>query len=95
MAADTIIRLRNQEVSAQNSRLTAKDETIAELGEQIDKLESELAAELSDLKQKSTAAGKDLPDAADILKNLRKALGKKSTASLADVEKILEILEEG
>ncbi|MEG4281022.1 hypothetical protein QUA62_26705 [Microcoleus sp. MON1_C1] len=35
----------------------------------------------------------ELPDAADTLKKIRKALGKKSTASLADVEKILEIIE--
>lgn len=54
----------------------------------------ELRSELSDLKQKSATASKDLPEAADILKDLRKALGKKSTASLADVEKILEIIEE-
>ena len=52
----------------------------------------ELQAELSELKQKSAAASKDLPEAADLLNQL-KARRKKSTASLADVEKILEIIE--
>jgi chromosome segregation ATPase len=52
----------------------------------------ELQAELSDLKQKILTAS-ELPEAADILNQL-KAHRKKSSATLADVEKILEILEE-
>jgi len=52
----------------------------------------ELQAELSDLKQKIVTAS-ELPEAADLLNQL-KARRKKSTATLADVEKILEILEE-
>jgi archaellum component FlaC len=52
----------------------------------------EIEAELSDLKQKSAAAGKNLPEAAEILNQL-KTKRKKSTTTLADVEKILEILE--
>jgi DNA repair exonuclease SbcCD ATPase subunit len=52
----------------------------------------ELQAELSDLKQKIVTAS-ELPEAADLLNQL-KSKRKKSTASLADVEKILEILEE-
>ena len=51
----------------------------------------ELQTELSDLKQKSATA-RELPDAADLLNQL-KAKRKKSSATLADVEKILEILE--
>jgi chromosome segregation ATPase len=51
----------------------------------------ELHEQLSDLKQKSASAG-DLPEAADLLNQL-KAKRKKSTATLGDVEKILEILE--
>jgi chromosome segregation ATPase len=51
-----------------------------------------LEAQLAELEQNPTTASKDLPEAADLLKNLRKSNGKKSTASLADVEKILEIL---
>ena len=101
--SDTLINLRNQEIAALNSRLAAKDETIAELGEQIDRLESELEteradrekfeAELADLKQKSAAAGKDLPDAADLYNRL-KAKRKKSNVTLADVRLILEMMEE-
>ena len=51
----------------------------------------ELQAELSNLKQKILTAS-ELPEAADILNQL-KAHRKKSSATLADVEKILEILE--
>jgi chromosome segregation ATPase len=50
----------------------------------------ELQAQLSDLKQKSVAA-RELPETAEILNQL-KAHRKKSSATLADVEKILEIL---
>lgn len=53
----------------------------------------EIEGELSDLKQKSATAGKDLPEAADLLNQLKKAKGKKSSASLADVEAILEMIE--
>jgi hypothetical protein len=48
--------------------------------------------ELSELKQKSAAAGKDLPEAADLLNQL-KTKRKKSKADLTDLETILEILE--
>jgi hypothetical protein len=49
-----------------------------------------LRSELADLKQKSAAA-RELPEVAEILNQL-KAKRKKSSATLADVEKILEIL---
>lgn len=52
----------------------------------------DLKAELADLKQKSATASKDLPEAADILNQL-KAKRKKSKTDLADLEAILEILE--
>jgi chromosome segregation ATPase len=61
---------------------------IAELKREIGELQSELA----DLKQKSAAASKDLPEAADVLNQL-KTRRKKSKADLADLEIILEILE--
>ena len=64
----------------------------AQLSGREEKL-AELRSELSNLKQKSATAEKDLPEAADILDQLRKAKGKKFTASLADVESILGILE--
>jgi chromosome segregation ATPase len=52
-----------------------------------------LQSELADLKQKSVAASKDLPEVADLLNQL-KARRKKSRAELADVELILEMIEE-
>jgi chromosome segregation ATPase len=57
----------------------------------------EIEAELSELKQNSASAatlsGKLIPDAATILSKLR-AKRKKSPVSLADIEAILEIMEE-
>lgn len=53
----------------------------------------ELRSQLADLEQNPATASQDLPEAADLLNRL-KAQRKKSTATLADVEKILEILEE-
>jgi len=41
--SDRLVVRKNLEISELNSRLARKDETIAELGEQIDRLESELA----------------------------------------------------
>ncbi|MEG4283538.1 hypothetical protein QUB68_10460 [Microcoleus sp. A006_D1] len=43
-ASDAIIRSRNQEIAALNSRLAGKDEIIAEAAEQIERLEFELAS---------------------------------------------------
>ena len=59
-------------------------------------LKQKLAAALTE-NEKLVAASRDLPEAADLLNQLKakmKAERKKSTASLADVESILEILEE-
>jgi chromosome segregation ATPase len=53
----------------------------------------ELQAELAELKQKAAAANQDLPEAADLYNQL-KTRRKKSSASLADVELILEMIEE-
>jgi NTP pyrophosphatase (non-canonical NTP hydrolase) len=64
-----------------------RDETIAE----GDEISTKLAAALAGNK-KSAPVEKDLPEAADLLNKL-KAKRKKATASLADVETILEILE--
>jgi beta-phosphoglucomutase-like phosphatase (HAD superfamily) len=52
----------------------------------------EVEAQLAELKQKSATASKDLPEAAEVYNQL-KSKRKRSTASLADVEKILEIIE--
>lgn len=71
------------------------------LREEVAKLRSQLAteradreeieAELADLKQNS-APPSELPEAADLLNRL-KAKRKKSAASLADIEAILEMIE--
>jgi chromosome segregation ATPase len=53
----------------------------------------ELQTQLSDLKQKSATASKDLPEAADLYNQL-KTRRKKSNASLVDVELILDMIEE-
>ena len=80
------------EVRSENSELK---KTCAELRSQLEQERAdreEIEAELADLKQKSAPA-RELPEAAKILNQL-KSKRKKSTATLADVEKILEILEE-
>jgi chromosome segregation ATPase len=80
------------EVRSENSELK---KTCAELRSQLEAERAdreEVEAELAELKQKSTVASK-LPEAAEILNQL-KSKRKKSSATLADVEKILEILEE-
>ncbi|MEG4302581.1 hypothetical protein [Microcoleus sp. D3_18a_C4] len=89
------------EASEQSDRLER------ELAEVRSQLEAERAdregieTELSDLRQKSVTASKDLPDAGDLLNQLmakyekKKVEGmkpKKPTASLADIEGILELL---
>ena len=91
--SDTLIKSRNQEISELNSRLAAKDEIIAEAGEQIDKLESELADREPTYLEPLVPVGTDLSkvEAADLLNQL-KARRKKSRAELADMETILGML---
>jgi chromosome segregation ATPase len=89
-----VIELRSQ-LEAEKKTGEEREEEFWGLHEQWDSSKKEiqqLEAELADLKQKSAAASKDLPEAADLLNQL-KAHRKKSSATLADVEKILEILE--
>src|SRR4028118_660841 len=85
-----------KEISELRSQLeqerASREEVQAQLTDREKQIE-ELRSEVSDLKQKSAAAGKDLPEAADLLNQL-KSKRKKSTTTLADIEKILEILEE-
>ena len=79
-----------EKISALEYRDELQSRRLAEKQNRLDELES--AIELSDLKQKSAAAAKDLPEAADILNQL-KAKRKKSKTDLTDLEAILEILE--
>ena len=53
----------------------------------------EIETELSDLKQNSATASEDLPDAYDLLNQLKAKLPK-SKVTPGDIQKILEILEE-
>jgi len=85
----------DQEVQKLRSQIETDKIRWDELREELDDREetcAELRSELSKLKQKSVAASKDLPEAADLLNQL-KAKRKKSKADLTDLETILEILE--
>lgn len=90
--SDSLVNLRNQEIATLNSRLAGKDEIIAELGEQLDKLESELEGRSVASSQNPTPKN-PIPEAADLLNQL-KARRKKSNVTLADIEVILEMMEE-
>ena len=81
-----------ENLQSENSELK---KTCGELRSELVDREKELAvalAEVLELKQKSAVASKDLPEAAELLNQL-KAKRKKSKADLADLETILEILE--
>jgi len=101
-SSTVVTKKLNQEVQQLRSQLKAEQTRYEELDEEFRELDDQwsdckkevrqLEAELADLKQKSAAASKDLPEAADLLNQL-KAKRKKSTTTLADLETILEILE--
>jgi chromosome segregation ATPase len=97
------LKTENEKLKADYDALLESSTVVTKkLDQEVQKLRSqleqeradreEIEAELSSLKQKSTAAGKDLPEAADLLNQL-KANRKKSKSDLADMEVILEILE--
>jgi chromosome segregation ATPase len=76
-------------------RYEATRREIAELRSQLETERAdreEIESKLSDLKQKSATADKNLPEAANLLNQL-KAKRKKSKADLTDLEVILDILE--
>jgi chromosome segregation ATPase len=92
-----VAQAKNQRLHNDLNSLQAQ---VAELRSQLETeraSRSELEAELSELKQNSayaaTLSEKLAPDAATILSQLR-AKRKKSPVSLADIEAILEIIEE-
>ena len=81
------------EVRSENSELK---KTCGELRSEVSDLKKQLAAaatENSEPEQKSVAASKDLPEAADLLNRL-KGRRKKSRADLADIEVILKLLNQ-
>ncbi|MEG4397233.1 flagellar alpha dynein [Microcoleus sp. BROC3] len=74
--------------------MTQLHERNGDLGLEVQDLQEELRKERADREadKKSAPAGKDFPDVADLLNQL-KAKRKKSKTDLADLEAILEILE--
>ena len=94
-----IVDQQLEEVTRDRDELKQQVETLSADRQQ---LQTELAStreELAKLKEnpppataQNPAAEVKLPDAADLLNQLKKANGKKFTASLTDVEKILESL---
>ena len=78
-----------EEIKTLRYRDESQSRRLAEKQTRLDELEA--AIELSDLKQKSATA-RELPEAADLLNQL-KSKRKKSKTDLADLEVILEILE--
>ena len=76
--------------------LSDTEQALAEVRSENSELKktcAELRSELSELKQKSATTASELPEAADLLNQL-KTRRKKSTATLADIEAILEMIEE-
>lgn len=78
-----------EKISALEYRDESQSRRLAEKQNRLDELEA--ATEFSDLKQKSAAAS-ELPEAAELLNQL-KSKRKKSKTDLSDLEVILEILE--
>ncbi len=74
----------------------SREKEIAELRAQLEQERAdreEVESELADLKQNFAPASKHLPEAADLLNQL-KAKRKKSTVSLADVQLMLDLIDE-
>ena len=85
------VRAENQLLQLGNSRVEVEtlNQELASVREQLETVR----AENEKLKASQPAAQFELPEAADLYNQL-KAKRKKATASLADIEAILEILEE-
>jgi predicted nucleic acid-binding Zn-ribbon protein len=82
----------DEELSERFNELKRQDTEIENLKSETERLESELARRSGENSEKSATAS-DLPEAADLLNQL-KTRRKKSTATLADIEAILEMIEE-
>jgi len=90
--SDLLVRRKNQELQTMGGILAAANQKISDRDAEIERLESELARR-SEAKSENPTPEKSKIEAADLLNQL-KARRKKSGASLADVELILEIIEE-
>lgn len=93
-AADRLLAKKNQEIAELNARLAATSQKISEREDEIERLESELASRSEEISSRSEpiAIGVELPEAADLLNQL-KGKRKKSKVELADVATLLEILQ--
>ena len=100
-ATDRLLTAKNAAIDRLESELASARKEKFEAGLEIDRLDSDLLdsdlaahrSQLSDLKQNSAPIAIELPEPADLLNKL-KGKRKKSKADLADIETILEILEE-
>ena len=98
------LKVENEKLRADYAALLESSTAVTnKLREEVREVRSQLATEradreeietqLADLKQNSAPASVDLPEAADLLNRL-KAKRKKSPVTLADIEAILEMIEE-
>ena len=87
------MKAANQQLAEWDVELNQLHERNGDLGLEVQNLKEELVKERADREKdkKSAPTSKDLPEAAEILNQL-KWKRKKSTTTLADIEKILEII---
>jgi regulator of replication initiation timing len=88
------LKAANQQLAEWDVELNQIHERNGDLGLEVQNLKEELAKERADREEnkKAAPARKDFPDAADLLNQL-KTRRRKSGATLADVETLLELLE--
>ncbi len=91
-AANQKIADLDEELSERFDELKRQDAEIENLKTETERLESELARRSGENSEKSALIAIELPEAADLLNQL-KTRRKKSRAELADVEAILEMIE--
>jgi chromosome segregation ATPase len=94
-ALNSRLAAKDETIAKAGEQFDKLDQEVTQIRSQLEQERAdreEIEAELAELKQKSATASKNLPEAADILNQL-KAKRKKSKTDLADLEAILEILE--
>jgi regulator of replication initiation timing len=88
------LKAANQQLAEWDVELNQLHERNGDLGLEVQNLKEELKNERADREEnkKSAPARKNFPDAADLLNQL-KTRRRRSGATLADVETLLELLE--
>ena len=88
------MKAANQQLAEWDVELNQLHERNGDLGLEVQNLKEELKNERADREEnkKSAPARKNFPDAADLLNQL-KTRRRRSGATLADVETLLELLE--